>query len=200
MRGSFPWAHSVFSFTTTCISAKPYFMATWKTPEALSFSPSLAGESLPVHPPECWGCGVKEGLWQQGLGHGSERTAWGGEGKELWKLSAAQSCGDVCTQRCQCHHGTFSWGAPSHPQHFTTGKIFFKLWFSSKSSFPEHQTPQTILFFLSYTHKYCRKKNVQQHCVTFCKTSTESGWRKKMEWLTKPPPLPALYRSQLGCP
>lgn len=117
------------------------------TPEALPFSPSLAGESLPGHPPECWGCGVKDGLWQQGLGHGSERTAWGGEGKELWKLSTAQRCGDVCTQRCQCHHGTFSWGAPVTLSTSLLEKSFFKLRFSSKSSFPEHQTPQTTGFF-----------------------------------------------------
>lgn len=102
------------------------------TPKALPSSPSLAEESLPGQSTKCWGCGVKEGLWQQGLQHGSERTAWEVEGKGLWRLSAVQRCGE---------------GAPRHPQQFTIGTLSFKLLFFSKSSFPEHQTPQTTRIF-----------------------------------------------------
>lgn len=80
----------------------------------------------------------------------------------MWKLSAVQRCGDVCTQRGQCHHGTSSRGDSSHPQHFTTGKVSFMLLFSTKSSFPEHQTPQTTYFFFELH----TNNNIEIKCST----------------------------------
>lgn len=96
---------------------------------------------------EHWGCVDEKCLLQPGLGHGDEREAWDGDGEVLWRFSAAQRCGDMWAQGCQCRHGTSSWGTPSHPQHFAIGIVLLSSYLPSKSSFPDRQTPQTTHCF-----------------------------------------------------
>lgn len=86
-----------------------------------------------------------------------------GDGAVLRRLSAAQRCGDTWAQGCRCSHGTSSWGTPSHPQHCAIGKVLLSSYLPSKSSFPDHQTPQTTHCF-GATHAQ-RGNKMFHNCV-----------------------------------
>lgn len=104
---------------------------------------------------EHWGCVDEKGLLQPGPGRG--------DGAVLWRLSAAQQCGDMWAQGCRCRRGTSSWGTPSQPQHFAIGKVLLSSCLPSKCSFPDHQTPQTTHCF-GVTHAQ-RGNKMFHNCV-----------------------------------